>query len=282
MRIALPVLLLLSLAGCSHDSAPATTVRVELVIPGSTIVIDADWITANPSPLPWGEGRAWRLGSILGPDFDEPTARLRVTPRDGDPVVFEGTRRDGREPLLVVNRKGAALVTLGDPDAGPGAFHGRGGARKRAGDAATRVLDVVRIELEFGAAPTTPVKKLEPIAVLRGGDTQAAENALTLGALAGVPELLMRADDGTALEPTYRDLRAVSQALWGGRAVTAVLGGSPPPVAISAEAWADADRVPALRINKEGLWRFQWFQPGGGPIREHPGVRNVTQIHLAP
>ncbi len=243
-------------------------------------MLDADWVREHPSTIEWGEGRAWRLGPILGAAFHAPGARLSVTPRDGSTVVFPApsSGRDGRETLLVINRKGEAIVTLGHPSRGPGSFHGRGGARKRGGDAATRVENVSRLELERGEGGALPSPSQDP-------PTIAVENheALAASDLEGISELPFLEDDGNATGQTFRDLRAVSSARWGGRAVTTIQGNaSTPPIRISPEAWADASRVPCIRINKRGSWRFQWVDASGRPLREEPGMRDVSRIQLLP
>ena len=278
MRFFIPTLLLL--VACGSPPAPASIAPLEVVGANGSVVVDADWVRAHPSTIEWGEGRAWQLGPILGAGFHAPSARLSVTPRDGATVVFPApsSGRDGRETLLVINRKGDAIVTLGHPTRGPGSFHGRGGARKRGGDAATRVENVSRIELEQGEGGALPAPSRNPQTIAVGN-----HGALALSDLDGIPELPFLDDGGDATGQTFRDLRAVSSARWDGRAVTTIHGSDPTaPIRISPEAWADAARVPCIRINKRGSWRFQWVDASGRPLREEPGMRDVSRIQLLP
>jgi len=245
--------------------------------------VDASWIAANPAPLEWGEGRAWPLGPLLGEAFAS-GGTLRVTPRGGEAVTFDapGTRRDGRVPLLVVNRKGEAVVTLGDPAAGPAVFHGRGGARGRAGDGATRVVDVVRVEHVPGQARSAPTPaEPGPISVVAAGDHASPLALITAEALDAVPEIALQSADGAPLDQRCRDLRAVAEALFGGARVEAVVGEDGARLAISEARWMDPTWIPALRVNKQGHWRFQWVK-GRVLRRGVPGVRDVTGLIVAP
>jgi len=276
--VRLPALIVALAFGCSGP--PPTPAAPSLVVVGAAeVVVDGAWMDANPSTTEWGEGRAWPLGPLLGSSAG---GSLRVTPREGEPVVFEGAaaRRDGLLPLLVVNRKGQAVVTLGDPGAGPGTFHGRGGGRERAGAGGTRVVDVVRVELIAGAPPAEPPPEPGPISVA-GPPTHAPIARLTTETLAPVPEQPLRAPDGTPLGPTYRDLRAVSETLLNGARIARVVDGEGAGIDIPAAEWADPARVPALRVNKQGQWRFQWVVDGVVE-RRGPGVRGVTGLIVAP
>lgn len=277
------LIVLLLLVGCSspHPTAPKT--HVVVVRADVEVVVDDAWLAANPS-LEWGEGRAWPLEPLLGSNYRDPSAHLRVTPRSGEAVVFEapGARRDGRVPLLVVNRKGEVLVTLGDTAAGPSNFHGRGGARKRTGDEGTRVLDVVRVALEAGSPPAKPASKLPvlgPIEVATADGTARAP--ITPESLTAVADTPLLTDDGTPLEQRHWDLREVSRVLLDGQRVTSILDGRGDPLAISQSDWEDLSKVPALRVNKQGHWRFQWVVDGK-PQRRAPGVRNVSRLIVTP
>lgn len=146
-------------AGCgpsetTTDSTPGP-VSIDVMVDGSAAGhIDAAWISAHPSELAWGDGKAWLFSTVFGEAYAQ-ASRLEVTSSGGEIIVFPNPteRPDGLLPVLVLNRKGETIVTLTEPQSSEGGFHGRGGARNRTGDPALRVVGVRRLELTRTPAP---------------------------------------------------------------------------------------------------------------------------------
>lgn len=141
------------LAACSTPEAPAELALVGSVavaeVGGAAVTVDQAWVEANAaSGFTWGEGRAWRLAPLFSERWSADGVELLVTGAPGEAVVYSapGKRADGREPVLIVNKKGEALVMLAVP-AATESFHGRGGARSRGPDTSPRIVGVTRIEL---------------------------------------------------------------------------------------------------------------------------------------
>lgn len=92
-----------------------------------------------------------------------------------------------------------------------------------------------------------------------------------------VDVLSVRGDEGRG-ERDAIPLRALAERAGGkGAAVTEVVGADGTSVAIPAEAWADAARIPVLRLNRRGLFKFHWM---GADLVPLPGeqVRRVVRL----
>ena len=285
-----PLLALLALHGCggspsSSDGAPLQA-SVRVMERGALRAqVDQAWIDGHAPAFAWGQGRGWRLRSFFSDRWTKPGFELRVSGATGDAVVFPdpGTRRDGREPVLIVNLKGEALVTLADADGNTDSFHGRGGARKRSGDDSPRVVGVRRIELlasagerrAGGGGHAKPPS--EPVVLRVTGLTDGATlSAADLGALKTWP---VTDDQGTPRGVQAWDLRDVAATL-GGDQVVAVVDKAGARTALDPSLWADASKRPTLRLNRRGAWKMQWLGPNGAPLWDLPSAGDVVALEL--
>ena len=93
-------------------------------------------------------------------------------------------------------------------------------------------------------------------------------------------------DDLAEVEPVTIDeagadrdafsLRTLAAELVGpGAAVVEVRGET--TTMLDAEAWADASRVPVLKLNRRGMLKLVWLDPGGQPTAGAE-VRGVTEL----
>jgi hypothetical protein len=63
----------------------------------------------------------------------------------------------------------------------------------------------------------------------------------------------------------------------GARATKLVAGGGREE-SISEEQWSNSTRVPTLRINRKGLWRFQWLTESHEVTGD--GLRDVVEVKV--
>lgn len=279
--IPLVVALLIGCGGSSPSGTGAAALQgpVQLAERGKNrATFDQAWIEGHAPAFSWGQGRGWRLQPFFSDRWGKPGFELRVSSATGDAVVFPnpGSRRDGREPVLIVNLKGEALVTLVGADGNPDSFHGRGGARKRSGDESTRIVGVTRVELLEGSGPAEAVAAA-PTALRVTG--LAAPSQLTVAQLEALPKHAVTDDRGTPRGVEAWDLRDVV-GLFGAPAVLGVMDASGAVTPIDAATWADATRRPTLRLNRRGAWRFQWLGPDGAVLWNLPSAGNVAELQL--
>jgi|GEM_PF-2304250 len=274
-----------AMVGCGGKASPgegALTSTVVIAERGTTrATFDQAWVVAHPPDVSWGQGRAWTLGRFFSDAWADPGFELRVSGTAGEAVVFTepGSRRDGRQPMLVINQKGVPLVTLAGEDGNPDAFHGRGGARQRSGDESPRVIGVARIELL--AVKGASRKKPSPgeasaptsLTVMRDG---AAAAPLTVESLAGTAGRPLMDEAGAPRGVEYWDLRAWAD----GQVLTAVVDRAGSVTEVAPGLWADASKTPSIRVNRRGAWRFEWISPDGAQLRDLPSVGNVAELRL--
>ncbi|MBE7453818.1 MAG: hypothetical protein HS111_34610 [Kofleriaceae bacterium] len=119
-----------------------------LVIDGQAAgAIDAARLRARPADFRDAERHAWRLDTLLAPELGGRAARISGKQPAGASLVVEVP---GKElvPVLLVNRRGQALLTLVDPADPFPRFHGQGGRMARPGQRHPQVaIDGLAIEL---------------------------------------------------------------------------------------------------------------------------------------
>ena len=158
-------LMVLGLTGCKRsEPTGASAAAGPLEVPTSFVLdvtidgrpgdaIDASRLQSTPADFTRGEGHAWRLETFFDDRYTSPGAMLHAYDADGDGIVLSqpGLRMDG-DPVLVLNQRGGAMVTLmSTRKKEEDGAHGRGGNRKRGGDGdALRLTGVTRLELALG------------------------------------------------------------------------------------------------------------------------------------
>jgi hypothetical protein len=268
-------------AACGQGEKPATPIkaaplsrhiRIEVEIDGQELPpIDAAKLEATAADFADSGRRAWRLRSFLGEGYDRPDAVVEIEGVDGVKTVFEHPARkvDGREPVLTSNLRGEILLALVRADDPFPAFHGRGGNRGRAGDP-QRVRDVRKVRLSHGRAPGSG------IAVTIDG----APATWTRDDLARVKALVMASEGGDGERDAWSLRELASTLAAPGARVVELTGDGGRTLAIEPEAWADDDRIPVLRTNRRGLYKFQWVGRDLNPI-EGPELRGVNAVRIA-
>ena len=248
--------------------------------------IDAATLAAHRPDYTQAEKQAWRLGPLLGPAYARPDAVLEVEGADGVKTVFTRPAQTigGREPVLALNRRGEILVALMGADDPFPAFHGRGGNRGREGDPLQRIHDVVRLRLTVVAGGAAGKDEKRPAAGAEGvalAVTIDGKPPVTwTGAdLARALPLEMTGEGGEGQREAW-SLREVTRTLVGpGAAATKLTGEGGRSVTLDDKAWADAGRLPVLRINRRGQVKFQWVTPALVPI-DGGDLRDVSAIDV--
>ena len=129
--------------------------RLEVVVDGRPgDAIDEARLKATPPDFTRGSGHAWRLSTFFDDRFFRSKAVLHAVDAIGDGIrlATPGKRKDRMEPVLVLNQRGEALITVMADQERTDVAHGRGGSRKRGGDNQVLRLEGVRqLELEIVA-----------------------------------------------------------------------------------------------------------------------------------
>ncbi len=234
-------------------------------------------------------GRSWRLETLLGAPYVRPNAVVEVETAEGSKTVLprRGVRRRW-EPVLVLNRRGELLVSLRKrDDAGTRVFQGRGGKRGRPGGLRRQIRNVTNLrvyERERVAAPQ-PGRRMQRkgdgeagVAVFVEGERAATWTAADLNAVETLA--LAGPRGGGPRAQAAWSLREVVQTLLGSDyVVTQMQGRGGRLHELQPEEWYDLEKIPALRLNRRGGFKFEWLSASGKPTRG-AGLWSVTEIHL--
>lgn len=248
--------------------------------------IDAARLGAVPPDYVSGERRAWRLSTLLGEACARPDAVVEVEGEGGRKTVFERPAHapDGREPVLALNRRGDVVVALMKKDDPFPEFHGRGEKRGRSGDPATRVRDVKQIRVYGLGGPggggrgDRRAREGAPVQVATFIDGRPGP-VWTLAKLGRAKTLSILGDGGEGTRDAW-SLKELAATLVGpGAVVTQLVDDTGKTLALDPAAWADASKIPVVRVNRRGMLRFQWANAELAPIAGED-LRGVAQIHL--
>lgn len=226
------------------------------------------------------ERRAWKLSTLFGSGFAGRTSVLEAHAAEGRPAVFGDALTASPQGIWVLrtNRKGVAVLAQVDPADPFPAFHGRGGNRGRPGDAeGERVHEVVRLRLVLGPSTEQRPERVSAAPALVV-EVDGVARTLDEQAWAQVEKLTVAGDSGDGSRPAW-SLRVLAKHLAGASArVVAVLGAEGQRQEIDPGAWADAARVPVLRLNRRGDLKFHWIDAAGAPLDSAPSLRGAERV----
>lgn len=262
-----------------------------------------------------GEGQAWRLARLFDPEaFTHPNAVLEVTSTSGDTLVMRSpsSRPGGAEAALVINRRGEVLITTMNFVDSSAPFHDRGGRNKRSGDTvfrleSPRALNLTRrpdvAPVANAREPANGASKL-PVSGAQPGDRTARDRRKGGdGNTASGGALVLAVNDGrrltvadaalTALTPIQLskpgvdgpgpvayDLRQLLATQLSAKArATELVAERGPAAAIAPADWTDARKIPTLRLNRQGNWRFTWVNADRKDA-VGAGLRGVTEVRV--
>ena len=276
------------LSGCGDEPAgipQPPAVALELGLEGAPKISQGLTLADGLQPtFSAGDQHAWSLAALFGTASKREGARLESYDAEGTKTDIERPFRPegGFVWVLRPNKKGEAQLTLVDPkDPVPG-FHGRGGNRGRAGDPAQqRVRKVTRLRLVLGKAkpkeaPTRDEAKQKMVLQLTV-TIDGEERELTEESLAGLEALEVEGDSGKGKRDAW-SARALARSLGGEAArLTEVVGRGGRSLVVHAEDWANAEKVPLLRLNRRGQFKFHWAGKDLQPTNE-PDMRDVSGL----
>jgi hypothetical protein len=263
--------------------------------------ITAERMTKQAPDRRYDGWKLWRLGALLGGGLAE-----------GSYVELEradGTRAGFRTPP---ESSGVEVVLAADENGKAALFVARlteAGARSALAAARTvaPTVKVVRVTTASPAAPRAAEGgRGRSVAGRRSGGAPAvaAAEAVTMGdaALPAAPLSVSRSNDRSSTW-SFEDLGRVrvrggistergAAAAWSLREVAATLldkgerigslGNAQGQILIITPAeWADEARLPLLRVNHRGLWKFDWVDASTG-ARLAGGMRDVSALAVAP
>jgi hypothetical protein len=154
--------ILLALAACRGDT-PNEERRLPLLHPGPFEIpgdlripvtvdttpvgaIDAQRLSLRGADFKDEDRHAWRLDRLLAAELRTGRARISGVHETGTSLVVELPGKQ-QVPVLLVNRRGQALITLVDPADPFPKFHGQGGRLSRPGQPNLQAV-VSKIEIE--------------------------------------------------------------------------------------------------------------------------------------
>lgn len=121
--------------------------RIPLVLDGAAAgAIDASRLEAKRADFRDEERHAWRLDNLLATELRTGRARISGVQAAGASLVVELPAKE-HVPVLLVNRRGNALLTIVDPQDPFPRFHGEGGRLARPGQPHPQVI-VLRLEIQ--------------------------------------------------------------------------------------------------------------------------------------
>jgi hypothetical protein len=278
----LSFLFLLLAAGCGDEQARPTGVPDVVIETSAGGTVERLAVPADlPATFAEGDRRAWSLVALFGPQERGAGVRVEVEQADGTRVDLDRPFRPegGHVWVLRSNRKGEAQLELASHTDPFPTFHGRGGNRGSAGAKTRQIRDVRRIRLVVGggarAADGKKAKEqmmLQLEVVIDGESRKLDEDALV-----ELDPIEVTGDSGEGSRDAW-SVRALVRSLGGEKArLTGVRGRGDETMAVSAEAWADEDRVPLLRLNRRGRFKFHWADKDLGPTGDE-AMRDVTAL----
>jgi len=262
--------------------------RIDVEIDGNPArPIDAAVLQRVKPDFDRGGPRIWKLERLLGEAYGRPNSMLEVQSADGVKTVFPRPAKgvQGAELVLLLNRRGEALVALRDVKGVLRPFHGRGGNRGRPGDQRRRIRNVSQFRLftredaVASAAPRKAPAEAGSVEVFVDGEHTIT---WTSAELSGFETLELGSRGGAARPATEAwPLRELVRDLAGPDAsVAALQGQGGRSVKIDAAAWNDSERIPVLRLNRRGQFKFEWLSASLKPTRGRQ-MRAVNRIDVS-
>lgn len=194
-------------------------------------------------------------------------------------------------PVLAINRKGDVVASMLSGSAPFPEYHGKGGRLSRPGDPLPHLVGVTRVNAvaqgevhdkppeprDAGGEEMDAAAAEHKIEVRLGGATLAT---WTLESLADTHKIQERgAAKGARDTWSLREL--VSGKAPKNARVTGLFGRGGRKLPLSQKDWNDSAKIPVLRINRRGEFKFQWMRGDGGAA-DGDELRDVRGIELSP
>jgi hypothetical protein len=246
--------------------------------------IDAKKLGARKADFQDNEHRAWRMADLIGAPADRSDTVFTIVGDSNFRVTMPHPKKAGDlVPVLMLSRRSEITAAMVKPDDPFPAYHGQGRRLERGGDPLPRVAkSVAKILVTYDAnavastkADGTPQEVATP-AIEISLDGKPTE-AWTLERIKTVETKKVPSGDAARESWSLRDL---AHALVGPKArVVAVAGAGHRKLAIDPKAWDDPRETPALRVNRQGLFKFQWVGDRT-KLAAEAELRNVHALEL--
>jgi hypothetical protein len=276
------LLVLTMLLACHSSNVPpiAEGIAVEVVLDGKSVpAIDSQRLRKHKADFRDEDRSAWKLGTLLPSIYRAEMAVSLEDPSGERRVLTESGALGQRIVVVAINRAGVLRVALVSPSNPFPPFHGRGGNRGRQGDP-MRVKDVKRIVIgrasvsaATSASAAPPPRELLLEVRMETGKKVSWKRA----DLATVPTKAFTPSDGEGTRQAWPLAGLLAKLVGPNAVLQAVVGKRGRSVKIDPEAWADADRVPLLRLNRDGELKLLWADADMKQISGQQ-VRRVTAL----
>ena len=228
--------------------------------------------------------RAWRIGSVVGAAFQRSNAVVEIGTSQGGTMLMRVPKSpNDLQPVLSLTRRGNLIAALVSPQDPFPSYHGRGGRLQRPGDPRPHV---------------SAIEKLR-IYVEKPSESQVWQENQQRGR-AALASMILRVD-GKAMSTNVKQFAQIAplsiqgdtgerRAAWPLKKVVSLVEDSQPQAVIVADQdggtlsismtdWTNSKKTPVLRVNRQGLLKFQWLGADGRPTGERQ-VRGVRQVDV--
>lgn len=211
-----------------------------------------------------GDRRAWTLESLVGPYAKADNRGLDMEEQSGIKTSLRWETAKGQFPVLAMNKRGDMFFVLmrsGEE------IPGHGGSRSKGEDAPRRIkqVRVIQSHRKSGAAVLSLLESGQEPKKLSQDDLEMVGTVIT---------------EGDEEERPAWPVREVLKRYAGSASLAEVKTTDGETVTVSAADWADAAKVPVLRVNRRGLVKFFWVTPSGGRIESLPSLKGVAELSL--
>jgi hypothetical protein len=252
------------------------TLQIPVEIDGKPAqAIDAKSLHTQKPDFQDNEHKAWILASLIGGPADRSDSVFTVVGDSNFRVTMPHPKKPGDlVPVLMLSRRGDIMASMVKPDDPFPAYHGQGRRLERGGDPIPRAAkSVAKIIVSYDANAVASAEGSTSGAIeIRISGKQEA--AWTLDKLKAID--LKKYPSGDAARDSW-SLRDIVHALASPKArVVAIAGAGRRRLSIDRKLWDDPHETPTLRVNRQGLFKFQWL----GDRNKLPAEAELRNVHV--
>ncbi len=230
--------------------------------------IDSAALRAHAPAYTAADHTSWKLGPLLGDPYTRTDAVVDVTARGGVRALLTrpADHADGHEPLLVLRADRVLDVVLAHVD-----HDAAKGDQRLAAPTLVRLYVLGQdpaLAAQHDAPPPAP-----PIDITIDGKPAPPWTAATFE---DVTPFSLPGGQGAQDVHDAWSLREVAA----GFRVESLTGEGGEVLRIDPKDWDDATRIPVIRLNRKGLYKFEWIGVAT-PLTNTPSLHAVSAIHLS-
>lgn len=250
-------LLLCAAIMASACSQKETALSIALELDGHPAPpINQKTLEAHPASPDKDGRRSWPIATLLGPAMAEKSLAITVYGAEGRSITMPRPKDHTTEPLLILEKDGATSASMSGDQ-----------APALAGPITRITVTSTDKEKVEERAQVTDIK---PLAIKLDGQ-DAPEWSY---------DALMKLIAAKGVSRDTWSLRDAAASFVGPKArVVAVINAEEERMELPKSEWANSERTPAMRVNRQGQYKFTWSggNPMTGGIAE---LRNVRVIEL--